>query len=165
MYCWTVLICLLLKRPRVEMWMCFTVFGLGWCSSQGHISYQDFALRLFETLAGRPCEGQRDLDPLKARIQDPTSSNIPTKKKHNIQHSNLLDLFGAFLCYGHMFESASGQGVEHTDNKPKKPAATNTGWNWQAGTWMTIYTGPRRITCHCFQALEPSLALHVANCK
>ncbi|CAL1144233.1 unnamed protein product [Cladocopium goreaui] len=33
--------------------------------ASGCISYQEFALRLFETLAGRPCEGQRDLDPLK----------------------------------------------------------------------------------------------------
>ena len=63
----------------------YTKYG----KSSGCVPFEDFALRLFETLAGRPCEGQRDLDPLK--------------------------------------------GVEHGANKPAKPAATNSGWNWQSG--------------------------------
>ncbi|CAK9008593.1 Uncharacterized protein SCF082_LOCUS9933 [Durusdinium trenchii] len=39
----------------------YTKYG----KSSGCIPFQEFALRLFERLAGRPCEGQRDLDPLK----------------------------------------------------------------------------------------------------
>ncbi|CAJ1441822.1 unnamed protein product [Effrenium voratum] len=39
----------------------YTTYG----KQKGAVPFEEFALRLFERLAGRPCEGQRDLDPLK----------------------------------------------------------------------------------------------------
>lgn len=61
-----------------------------------------------KSVAGRPCEGQRDLDPLKA---------------------------GTMTLEGYNSEAPQlpWQGVEHGANKPAKPAATNSGWNWQSG--------------------------------
>ncbi|CAE7220948.1 unnamed protein product [Symbiodinium natans] len=38
----------------------------------GCVPFEEFALRLFERLAGRACEGQRDLDPLKG-VEHPSA--------------------------------------------------------------------------------------------